>query len=79
MKVILVYVYHTLFIEKWLDLKIKKILDSFKNKKIVLTNANDKQVISFGIDKSPYEVFTLKHNPNKNNIKYFEFFLKFNY
>ena len=76
MKVILVDAYHTLFTEKWLDLEIKKILDSFKNKKIVLTNANDEQIISFGIDKSPYEVFTLKHNPNKNNVKYFEFFLK---
>jgi hypothetical protein len=51
---------------------MKEVLDSFDNKKIVLTNANDEQIIKLGIDKSPYEVFTLKHNPDKIDENYYK-------
>ncbi|MFA6514373.1 MAG: hypothetical protein WCT50_03765 [Patescibacteria group bacterium] len=50
---------------------MRKILDEFPNKKIILTGANDEQFEEFGLDKMPYEVFTLKHNPEKTNPEYY--------
>lgn len=76
MKTILVDAWNTLFTENGIDQEMKEILDDFENKKIVLTNANDEQIIKFGIDKSPYEVFTLKHNPDKDDVKYYQDFFK---
>lgn len=51
------------------------LLETFPNKKIVLTGANDEQYKQFGLDKVPYEVFTLKHNPEKTDPKYYEILL----
>ncbi|MCL5003925.1 MAG: HAD-IA family hydrolase [Patescibacteria group bacterium] len=51
---------------------MRKILDKFPNRKIILTGANDEQFKEFGLDKMPYEVFTLKHNPEKTDPKYYE-------
>src|SRR5258708_2789534 len=48
------------------------LLESFKNKKIVLTGANDEQYKEFGLDAVPYEVFTLKHNPEKTDPEYYK-------
>lgn len=48
------------------------LLEKYPNKKIVLTGANDEQVIKFGLDNIPYELFTLKHNPEKTDPKYYE-------
>lgn len=48
------------------------LLETFPNRKIILTGANDEQFKEFGLDKMPYEVFTLKHNPEKTDLKYFE-------
>jgi HAD superfamily hydrolase (TIGR01509 family) len=48
------------------------LLETFSNRKIILTGANDEQFKEFGLDKMPYEVFTLKHNPEKTNPKYYE-------
>ena len=55
---------------------IRKMLDEFPNRKIILTGANDEQFKKFGLDKMPYEVFTLKHNPEKTDSKYYETMLK---
>ncbi|HET7099283.1 MAG TPA: HAD-IA family hydrolase [Patescibacteria group bacterium] len=52
------------------------LLESYPNRKIIITGANDEQFIEFGLDKMPYEVFTLKHNPEKTDPKYFEELLK---
>src|SRR3990172_5555915 len=52
------------------------LLEDFSNPKIILTGANDEQFKEFGLDKMPYEVFTLKHNPEKTDPKYFEIFLE---
>ncbi len=52
------------------------LLETFPNRKIILTGANDEQFKKFGLDKMPYEVFTLKHNPEKTEPKYFEAMLK---
>ncbi|MGB0925456.1 MAG: hypothetical protein ACPGTS_01985, partial [Minisyncoccia bacterium] len=71
-KVILVDAYHCLFTENGINTELKQLLDSFPNRKIVLTNADDEQMVTFGIAKSPYKVFTLKHNPNKTDGGYYE-------
>ncbi len=52
------------------------LLDQYQNTKIILTGANDEQFKKFGLDKMPYEVFTLKHNPEKTDPKYYETLLK---
>ncbi len=48
------------------------LLEEYLNKKIILSNANDEQLVDYGIVNMPYEVFTLKHNPNKDNPEYFK-------
>jgi HAD superfamily hydrolase (TIGR01509 family) len=52
------------------------LLETFPNKKIILTGANDEQFLKFGLDKMPYEVFTFKHNPEKTDPKYYETMLQ---
>lgn len=52
--------------------KMKILLDQFPNRKIILTGANDEQFKNFGLDKMPYEVFTLKHNPEKTDPEYYK-------
>lgn len=47
------------------------LLETYNNKKIILTGADDVQFKNFGLDKMPYEVFTLKHDPEKTNPEYF--------
>jgi FMN phosphatase YigB (HAD superfamily) len=42
----------------------------------VLTGANDEEFIQHGLDKIPYEVFTLKHNPEKSNPDYYKILLE---
>jgi HAD superfamily hydrolase (TIGR01509 family) len=56
-----------------------KMLESYPNKKIILTSASDDKRELFGLDKMPYEVFTLKHNPEKTDPEYYKTLLdKFN-
>ena len=54
-----------------IDQQMLVILDKFPNNKIILTGANDEQFKKFGLDKMPYEVFTLKHDPEKTDPAYF--------
>lgn len=49
-----------------------ELLETYSNRKIVLTSANDEQFKKFGLDKMPYEVFTLKHNPEKTDSSYYK-------
>ena len=59
--------------------EMQDLLENFPNKKIILTNANDEQFKKFGLGKMPWEVFTLKHNPEKTNPEYYKIMLqKFN-
>ncbi|MBU3904980.1 MAG: HAD-IA family hydrolase [Nanoarchaeota archaeon] len=59
--------------------EMQDLLERFPNKKIILTSANDEQVKKFGLDKMPWEVFTLKHSPEKTNPEYYKIMLqKFN-
>lgn len=53
-----------------------KLLESYQNKKIVLTGANDEQFKHFKLDQVPYEVFTLKHDPEKTDPQYFKILLE---
>lgn len=55
---------------------MRKMLDEFPNRKIILTSATDERFKKYGLDKMPYEVFTLKHNPEKTDPKYYETMLK---
>lgn len=58
-----------------LNIEMYKLLETYPNPKLVLTGANDEQWKQFNLDISPYEVFTLKHDPEKTNPKYFEILL----
>ena len=49
-----------------------QMLEEFPNKKILVTGANDEQFKEWNLDKMPYEVFTLKHNPDKIDPNYFQ-------
>lgn len=50
---------------------MRELLDTFPNPKIILTGANDEQFQKFGLEKMPYEVFTLKHDPEKTDPGYY--------
>lgn len=55
------------------------LLETYPNTKLVLTGANDEQFKKFNLDNSPYEVFTLKHDPEKTDPQYYKILLdKFN-
>ncbi|OFZ71994.1 MAG: hypothetical protein A3K03_07670 [Bdellovibrionales bacterium RIFOXYD1_FULL_44_7] len=53
------------------------MLEKYPNKKIILTNADDEQMVKFGLTNMPYEIFTLKHNPEKTDTKYYERMLEY--
>lgn len=48
------------------------LLETYSNNKIILTSASDDKRELFGLDKMPYEVFTLKHNPEKTDPEYYK-------
>ncbi len=77
MKVILVDAVFSFVSEKGeIFQEMYDLLKKYPNKKIILTGANDEQFKKFGLDKMPYEVFTLKHNPEKTDPKYYEIMLR---
>lgn len=52
--------------------EMRNLLETYPNNKVILTGANDDQFKKFGLDRMPYKVFTLKHNPEKTDPKYYE-------
>jgi FMN phosphatase YigB (HAD superfamily) len=48
------------------------MLDTFPNKKIILTGANNKEIKKFGLTYLPYELFTLQHDPDKIDPTYYK-------
>jgi FMN phosphatase YigB (HAD superfamily) len=52
------------------------LLETYPNKKIVLTGATEDKWESYGLNKIPYEFFTLRHNPEKTDPEYFRMMLK---
>jgi HAD superfamily hydrolase (TIGR01509 family) len=72
MKTILVDTIDTLVIEgEGVFEPMHKLLDEYPNSKIILSNADDEEMIAFGLTDLPYELFTLKHNPNKTDPFFF--------
>ncbi len=55
---------------------LHNLLEKYPNRKIILTGANDDGITKYGLDNVPYEVFTLKHNPEKMNPEYYKIMLK---
>jgi HAD superfamily hydrolase (TIGR01509 family) len=52
------------------------LLENYPDKKIILTNANDEEIVTYGLTNLPYELYTLKHNPDKIDPSYFQQMLK---
>jgi HAD superfamily hydrolase (TIGR01509 family) len=72
MKTILVDAVDTFIIEgQGVYQPLFELLEKYPNPKIILTNANDAQIPQFGLVNLPYELFTLKHNPDKTDPQYF--------
>ena len=73
MKTILVDAVDTFVIEgEGIYQPMHDLLEKYPNRKIILTNANDEQLVTYGLTDLPYEMFTLKHNPDKTDPVYFE-------
>lgn len=77
MKTILVDAVDTLVIEgEGICQPMQDLLETYPNRKIILTNANDEQLVTYGLTDLPYEMFTLKHNPDKTDPIYFKTMLE---
>ena len=75
-KIILIDAVHCLVdIEGKINHKLNSLLSNYDNRKIVLTNANDDEKLIF-LKNITYEIFTLKHNPDKVNPDYYKSFLQ---
>ena len=78
MKTFLIDAVGCLFSESWvLNNELYEVLEKFSNRKIIVTGANKEQMIQFGLTSSPYEVFSLAHDPEKSDPKYFSLLLKY--
>lgn len=72
MKTIFVDAWNTFVTEDGIFIELFELLETYKNKKLILTNANDEQITKLGLTNLPYELFTLKHNPDKVDSDYFK-------
>lgn len=73
MKIILVDAVDTFVSEEGVIFKeMFDLLETYPNKKIIVTNAGDDNWDKYNLRKMPYEVFTLKHDPEKTDPSYFE-------
>jgi HAD superfamily hydrolase (TIGR01509 family) len=80
MKTILIDAWNTFITGEGMFQEMYELLEQYPNPKLILTNANDEQLIELGIVDMPYEVFTLKHNPDKVDPIYYQTMLsKFNF
>ncbi len=76
MKTILVDAINTLIIKgKGIDPEIFDLLESFPNRKIVVTNADDDRMMESDFSEVPYEIFTLHNDPNKSDPEYYQLLL----
>ena len=76
MKIILIDAWNTLIKNRKLDIDIYNLLEEFENRKIILTNANNSELIDYGIVGMPYDVFSLSHKPNKDDSLYFKLLIE---
>lgn len=56
--------------------EMQQLLENYPNRKIILTGASYEKYPMYNLDKMPYEVFTLQHNPEKTEPKYYETMLQ---
>ncbi|MFA6422353.1 MAG: hypothetical protein WCV92_03075 [Candidatus Buchananbacteria bacterium] len=76
MKTILVDAVNTFIIKgEGIFEAMHKMLEKYPNKKIILTGANDEEMAKFELNKMPYEVFTLRHDPEKTDPDYYKIML----
>ena len=71
MKTILVDAVDTFVVDGDVNSLMHDLLEKYPNRKMILTNANDEQLVGFGLIDLPYELYSLKHNPDKVDPKYF--------
>lgn len=75
MKTILVDAVNTLIVKEGdsyvVSPSLHRLLEQFPDRKIIVTNADDAQMVQFGLDTAPYKVFTCKHSPEKTDPAYF--------
>ena len=77
MKTILVDAVNTFVIfGKGINRAMFNLLETYPNRKIILTGADDKQFEEFGLKDLPYEIFTLKHDPEKSDPQYYKLMLQ---
>ncbi len=73
MKTILVDAVNTFVIEgEGVYGPMQDLLETYPNTKIIVSNANDEEFELFSLTNLPYELYTLKHNPNKTDSDYFK-------
>jgi len=73
MKTILVDALHTFVIEgEGIYKPLHDLLETYPNKKIVLTLADEEKMKKFGLDVLPYEVFTTSFDPMKTDPEYYK-------
>jgi FMN phosphatase YigB (HAD superfamily) len=56
---------------------LHELLETYPNRKILVTGANDDKYEQYALNKVPYEVFSLHHNPEKTDPKYFKMLLEY--
>jgi HAD superfamily hydrolase (TIGR01509 family) len=72
MKVILVDAINCFFLKKTGIFKdMFDLLEEYPNRKIILTGANDEDRKKYNFFNLPYGVFTLEHDPEKTDPKYY--------
>ena len=71
MKTILVDAVNTFVVDGEIYQPLFDLLERYLNFKIIVTNANDEQMVEFGLTDMPYAVFTLKHQPDKTDRQYY--------
>lgn len=76
MKTILVDAINTFVIKgEGIDQEIYDMLESFPNRKIVVTNADEDRLMEPDFLEVPYEIFTLSNDPNKSDPEYYRMML----
>ena len=53
-----------------------ELLERYPHRKIIVTNANDEQMVTYGLVDLPYELFSMKHSPDKTDPLYFKTLLE---
>ncbi len=72
MKTILVDAINTFVIKgQGIDQEIFDLLESFPNRKVVVTNADEDRMTEPDFAEVPYEIFSLSNDPGKTDPEYF--------